>query len=50
MAASMRGKVRERTAAQNRQVATAQDIPTSRWERGKTSAEYVNGTGPSPGE
>lgn len=31
-------------------VATAQDMPTSRWLRGKTSAEYVKGTGPSPGE
>jgi hypothetical protein len=25
-------------------------IPSSLWVKGKTSAEYVNGTGPSPGE
>lgn len=31
-------------------VATAHDIPTSRWESGNTSAEYVKGTGPIPGE
>lgn len=34
----MKGNVILRTAAQNRQVATAKPIPTSRWERGKTSA------------
>ena len=31
-------------------VAVAQDIPTSRTWMGNASAEYVNGTGPSPGE
>ena len=49
-ALSMSGNVRDSTAAQKLLVATAQLIPTSRCERGKTSAEYVKGTGPSPGE
>ncbi len=50
IAASISGKKRVKTVAQNRHVATAQPIPTSRCDKGKTSAEYANGTGPSPGE
>ena len=67
MTASIRGKVTDRTAAQNRLLATARPIPSSmgksasviygnsqmivpRWLNGKTSAEKVNGTGPSPVE
>jgi len=50
MAEIMRGKVIDSTAAQKRHVATAHDMPTSRCDSGKTSAEYVKGTGPSPGE
>lgn len=46
----MRGKVNESTDAQNKFVATAHDIPISLCVKGKTSAEYVKGTGPSPGE
>lgn len=49
-AARMAGNEMESTAAQNKQVATAHPMPTSRWLRGNTSAEYVKGTGPSPGE
>lgn len=30
--------------------AVAKDMPTSRMYSGNASAEYVNGTGPSPGE
>lgn len=44
------GNVKPKTPAQKRHVATAHPIPTSLCESGKTSAEYVNGTGPSPGE
>lgn len=45
----MLGKVRERIDAQKLLVATANDIPSSRCDSGKTSAAYVNGTGPIPG-
>ena len=38
-AASWRGKVSETTVAQKLLVATAQDMPTSLCESGKTSAE-----------
>ena len=33
------GKTVDRTAAQNKHVATAHPMPTSRWDRGNTSAE-----------
>lgn len=36
--ASKNGKLIPRTAAQNKQVATAKPIPISRWDNGKTSA------------
>ena len=36
----IRGKVMERTAAQKRQVATAQDLPIPRLESGKISTVY----------
>ena len=35
----IRGNEMDKTAAQNKQVETAQPIPTSRWDSGKTSAE-----------
>lgn len=46
----MRGKVKESAVAQKLLVATAHDMPISLCDNGKTSAEYVKGTGPSPGE
>lgn len=40
----------ETSVARKLFVQTAQDVPTSRCERGKTSAEYVEATGLLPGE
>lgn len=47
--ASKKGKLILNTEAQNRHVATAKPMPISRCDKGNTSAEYVKGTGPSPG-
>lgn len=44
------GQVKARMKLNPHVVAVAKDIPTSRMYNGKASAEYVNGTGPSPGE
>ena len=44
------GQVRDRMKLKPQQTAVANDIPMSRMYSGKASAEYVNGTGPSPGE
>ena len=40
----------ETTHLNNQQTAVARDIPRSRIYNGNASAEYVKGTGPSPGE
>ncbi len=44
------GQVTLKTKLKNHVVAVASDIPRGRMYRGYASAEYVNGTGPSPGE
>lgn len=44
------GNVKETTKLNSQVVAVARDMPSSRMYRGYTSAEYVNGTGPSPEE
>ena len=38
------------THLNNQQIEVAHDIPRSRIYKGNASAEYVKGTGPSPGE
>ena len=43
------GQVIERTKLKNQVVAVAKLIPKGRIYSGYASAEYVNGTGPSPG-
>jgi hypothetical protein len=42
--------VDETAVAQKLLVVTARDMPISRWESGETSAEEVDGIGPSPDE
>jgi hypothetical protein len=44
------GQVTLRTKLKNQVVAVARLIPKGRMYSGYASAEYVNGTGPSPGE
>lgn len=49
-ARSSDGQVTDSTKLKNQVVAVANDIPIGRIYRGYASAEYVKGTGPSPGE
>lgn len=49
-ACSSDGQVTDRIKLKNQVVAVASDIPIGRMYRGYASAEYVKGTGPSPGE